>query len=175
MSQSLRCFLLTLLLTLLSVPAIVSSEVVWGTPVPFGGLPPGWQGDCVSRPTAFAYCAIWRNGPMQSQLMVMQQLRWNLPLALRLFLPNDPPFVLTWIPGFLRYVSLPTYQDGREFDSFTNPVLRDPQQLLRLRLEQGDTTQDITIPLDGYWQAKIRLNLATKALVERVRNQDRRR
>ena len=170
MSQSLRCSFLTLLLTLLTVPVVVSSEVIWGTPPPFGDLPPGWKGHCVSRPTELAYCAIWRDGPLQSRLAVIQELHWNLPLALRLYLPNDPPFVLTWIPGFLRYVSLPTYQYGQEFDFFANYILRDPQYPLRLRLERGDTTQDITIPMHGYWQAKSRLSLATKALIERLRS-----
>jgi hypothetical protein len=92
---------------------------------------------------------------------------------IRLFLPDDPPFVLVWVEGFARYTSFPTYLYGEKLSFFLNYVLRDPQQRLRLRLERGDTTQDLTLSFEGYWQALQPLNQATQALVKRLRDQDR--
>jgi hypothetical protein len=87
MSQSLKCALLTLLLTLLSIPVVASSEPVWGPPSPITTLPRGWKGECRDRPQTLAHCAVWRDGLGATQLQLIVDP--NMQLTIRLILPDS--------------------------------------------------------------------------------------
>jgi hypothetical protein len=142
-------------------PFPAQAEIVWGTPTPIQGLPPGWHGECRTRPFPAAYCAIWRYGPLRSRFVLMQD--WDYMMSTILFdLPHRPLFVLAYADGE-GYVSTPTLLIGPHARVIRS-LLRDGKEVLRFRLQEGDGTRDLALPVPGCAQAERLLSLATLAL-----------
>jgi hypothetical protein len=172
MSQSLKYALLTFLLTLLSIPVVVSSEPVSGSPSPITTLPRGWKGECRDQPQTLAYCAVWRDssGPIRL-LATANPTDVYDRVTIRLILP-DSTFALQKTynnDGRLIYMSMKTFFTGDDAGAFVAFLyLHEKDGGLPLTLERGATKQDIRLPPDGMREALDQLRSASSRLRKKL-------